>query len=74
MYIWNTKLKFIIEKEIINMQNKKKKKTGLFASIKESMTKTGGCCGPGETCGDSAKKDDKVTVNDTKDSNKNDKR
>ena len=34
------------------MQNeKKKKKKGLFSVIRESMTKTGGCCGPGETCG-----------------------
>lgn len=28
-----------------------KKKKGIFAAIMESMTKTGGCCGNGETCG-----------------------
>lgn len=31
------------------MENKKKKK-GILATIWESMTKTGGCCGPGESC------------------------
>jgi len=28
-----------------------KKKKGFFAAIKESMNKSGGCCGGGETCG-----------------------
>jgi len=28
-----------------------KKKTGFFAAIKESMTKSGGCCGGRETWG-----------------------
>ena len=28
-----------------------KKKKGILAAIWESMTKTGGCCGPGEGCG-----------------------
>ncbi len=27
-----------------------KKKKGLLATIWESMTKTGGCCGTGESC------------------------
>lgn len=31
------------------METEKKKK-GIFATIWESMTKTGGCCGPGESC------------------------
>ncbi len=31
------------------METEKKKK-GLLAAIWESMTKTGGCCGPGESC------------------------
>ncbi len=39
------------------MQNEKKKK-GLFVLIKESMAKTGGCCGSGEDCGCSPKTDD----------------
>ena len=29
---------------------KEKKKKGLLATIWESMTKTGGCCGAGESC------------------------
>jgi len=35
------------------MKNAKKKK-GILAAIWESMTKTGVCCGPGESCGCSA--------------------
>ena len=31
------------------METKKKKK-GILATIWESMTKTGGCCGSGENC------------------------
>ena len=27
-----------------------KKKKGFFSAIKESMNKSGGCCGAGETC------------------------
>ena len=30
--------------------DKKKKKMSLFELVKASMTKTGGCCGPGESC------------------------
>lgn len=29
----------------------KKKKAGIFSLIRESLNQTGGCCGPGETCG-----------------------
>ena len=36
--------------ESILMETEKKKK-GLLATIWESMTKTGGCCGGGESCG-----------------------
>lgn len=39
------------------METEKKKK-GIFEIIKESMTKTGGCCG-GEGCCGPAKKEDK---------------
>jgi len=28
-----------------------KKKKGFLATMKESMNKSGGCCGAGETCG-----------------------
>ena len=43
------------------METKKKKK-GLLAIIWESMTKTGGCCGPGETCCGPENKNDEKTV------------
>ncbi len=41
------------------MENEGKKKKGFFSMIWESMTKTGGCCGSGETCCGPAKEDDK---------------
>ncbi len=31
-------------------QKNEKKKKGIFSTIWESMTKTGGCCGSGENC------------------------
>ena len=34
-----------------------KKKKGILAAVRESMTKTGGCCGPGESCCGPAKAD-----------------
>ncbi len=33
-----------------NAKDQKQKK-GILGVIWESMTKTGGCCGPGESCG-----------------------
>ena len=33
------------------MAEEKKKKKGFLSTIKESMNKSGGCCGAGETCG-----------------------
>lgn len=34
------------------MKNEQKTKKGFFGILRESFTKTGGCCcGPGETCG-----------------------
>ena len=36
-----------------NVKEQKQKK-GFWATIWESMTKTGGCCGSGESCGCSA--------------------
>ena len=45
------------------METEKKKK-GLLATIWESMTKTGGCCGPGESCcGPADEKDSKTVEN-----------
>jgi len=43
------------------METKNKKK-GFWATIRESMTKTGGCCGSGESCCGPAKKDDTKTA------------
>ena len=53
------------------MQNEKKKK-GLLAMLRESMAKTGGCCGPGETCGGTG--NNKATVKGAKESNKTEKK
>lgn len=36
------------------MPEEKKKKRGFLSAIRDSMNKTGGCCGTGETCGCSA--------------------
>lgn len=46
------------------MKEEKAKKRGWLAAIRESMTKTGGCCGPGETCGGPAKGKDKEAGGD----------
>lgn len=41
------------------MENKdQKQKKGLLAVIWESMTRTGGCCGSGESCCGSTQTDD----------------
>ena len=34
-----------------NNNNNNEKKKGFFAALWESMVKTGGCCGNGESCG-----------------------
>jgi hypothetical protein len=39
-----------------------KEKKGLLATIWESMTKTGGCCGGGKSCCGPANEDDKKCV------------
>ena len=39
------------------MKNQQKPKKGFFGMLRESFSKTGGCCcGPGETCDGSSKK------------------
>jgi len=43
------------------METEKKKK-GLLATIWESMTKTGGCCGSGQSCCGPANENDEKTV------------
>ncbi|HDL64671.1 MAG TPA: hypothetical protein ENH12_04700 [Proteobacteria bacterium] len=47
------------------MKKEKAKKKGWLAAIRESMTRTGGCCGPGETCGASARGKGKKAGKDT---------
>lgn len=47
------------------MQNEKKKK-GLLSMIWESMTKTGGCCGSGESCSCSPQSDKSKKKTDPK--------
>lgn len=44
------------------MKDDKKTKKGIFALIRESLTKTGGCCGAGETCGGPTKNTEKGTA------------
>ena len=41
-----------LRKERDEMKNEQKTKKGFFGMLRESFSKTGGCCcGPGETCG-----------------------
>ena len=47
------------------METEKKKK-GILATIWESMTKTGGCCGPGESCCGSSDEKKATEDKDTK--------
>ena len=49
-------------------QGKKKKR--FFSIIKESMTKTGGSWGPGETCGGPVTENDKTATENAKGSDK----
>lgn len=42
------------------MKNEQKTKKGFFGMLRDSFSKTGGCCcGPGETCGGPTKESDK---------------
>lgn len=42
------------------MKNEQKPKKGFFGMLRESFSKTGGCCcGPGETCGGPTKESEK---------------
>ncbi len=49
-----------------------KKKKGLLATIWESMSKTGGCCGGGQSCCGPADEDDKK-IQENKDAEGSDK-
>ena len=42
------------------MKDEQKPKKGFFSMLRESFSKTGGCCcGPGETCGGSTQEAEK---------------
>ncbi len=55
-----------------DMETEKKKKS-FWETIRESMTKTGGCCGGGESCCGPSKESDNKTA-EKKDANKPDKK
>lgn len=48
------------------MSKTNEKKKGVLAAIWESMTKTGGCCGSGESCGCSSQPDKDKKKNEKK--------
>ena len=50
-----------MEMEPVTMEKEKKRK-GLLATIWESMTKTGGCCGSGGSCCGPSNEEDKKSV------------
>ena len=48
------------------MKNEQKKKKGFFGMLRESFSKTGGCCcGPGENCGGPSEESDKAQAKET---------
>lgn len=47
-----------------------KKKKGILAMIWESLVKTGGCCGSGESCCGKSSTDTNKPKTDTEDANK----
>ena len=54
---------------------KEKKKKGLWAAIRESMTQTGGCCGGGGSCcGPSDENDNKPVEKDSVENRETDKK
>jgi hypothetical protein len=50
----------------------KKKKKGALSALWESMTKTGGCCGSGESCGCSPQPDNSKKKTEPKEKVKDD--
>lgn len=51
------------------MSKTNEKKKGFFEAIWESMTKTGGCCGGGESCGCGSRPDKDKEKNEKKNEN-----
>jgi len=48
------------------MKNEQKTKKGFFGMLRESFSKTGGCCcGPGETCGGLSEEGNKAQTKET---------
>jgi hypothetical protein len=53
------------------MKNEQKTRKGFFGILRESFSKTSGCCcGPGETCGGPTKKAEKPQPKETKETTK----
>ena len=52
------------------MKTDKPIKKGFFSLLRESFSKTGGCCGAGETCGAPAKESDKAVTKEAKEAGK----
>ena len=52
------------------MKTDKPIKKGFFAMLRESFTKSGGCCGAGETCGAPAKEGHKAPTKGSKETSK----
>ncbi len=49
-----------LRSESLIMKDEPKTKKGFFGILRESFSKTGGCCcGPGETCGGPSKESEK---------------
>jgi len=54
-----------------DMKNEQKTRKGFFGMLRESFSKTGGCCcGPGETCGGPSKEAEKPQPKETRESAK----
>lgn len=52
------------------MKNEQRTKKGFFAMLRESFSKTGGCCcGPGETCGEPPKRSEQQPKEESAKSN-----
>jgi hypothetical protein len=48
------------------MKDEQKTKKGFFGMLRESFSKTGGCCcGPGETCGGAIDESNKAQTEET---------
>jgi len=52
------------------MKTDKPIKKGFFSLLRESFSKTGGCCGAGETCCAPAKESDKAVTKEAKEAGK----